>query len=122
MFRFVADIHLSDIGSLYWEKLQRRTACCIMRMSINGASTIFNFTSYVLYVPIGCTHPFIKNCQPLLANTTAIWSLSHTENEHQRSINSFICCIFANQGIAQIFAFITELLTTLTGKNPNFQR
>jgi hypothetical protein len=67
MFRLVADIHFSDIGSLYWEKLQLHAPCGILRMSIDGVSTIFGFASWLIYVLIGCRHPFIKYWQPLLA-------------------------------------------------------
>jgi len=55
--------------------------------------------------------------QPLGAKTTATRSLPHPENEGQWSVNDFWCCIFGNQGIAQIFKHITELLTTLIGNN-----
>jgi hypothetical protein len=40
MFRLVADIHLCDIGSLYCQKQQQNALCPILKMSINGASTI----------------------------------------------------------------------------------
>jgi len=40
MFQFVADIHLTDIGSLYWEKPQRHAPCRILKLSVNGASTV----------------------------------------------------------------------------------
>jgi len=90
-------------------------------MSVNGASTIFSFASWLIYVPIGCIHPFIKYWQPLLAKTTAQCSLPHPENERQLSINSFSCCIFGNQVIALIFAFITELLTAIMGKYTIYQ-
>jgi len=113
----VADIYLSDIGCRYWEKLQRHARCRILRISVNAASTTFSFSSQVIYLPIGCRHPFIKYWQPLLAKTTATCSLPHPENERQQSINSFSCCILGNQGIALMFAFITELLTALIGKN-----
>jgi len=80
MFQLIADIHLSDIGSLYWQKQQRDAPCRILRTSVNGASRICNFTSRVLYVPIGCRLPFIRYWQPLLAKTTATCSLPHLEN------------------------------------------
>jgi len=86
-------------------------------MSIHGASTIFSFASEVSYIPIGCGYPFMKYWQLLLAKTTATCALRHPENEHQRSANSFKTCIFRNQGIAQIVACITVLLTALLGKN-----
>jgi hypothetical protein len=91
-------------------------------MSINEESTIFSFASWVIYVPIGCRHPFIKYWQPLLAKTTVTCSLLHSENERQPSDNSFSCCIFRNKGIAQIFMFIMESLTALIGKNRIYLR
>jgi len=117
----VADIHLSDIGSLYWEKQQWHAPCRILRMSVNGASTIFSLTSWLIYIPIGCRHPFINYWQPLLAKTTAKYSLPHRQNECQPSATSFSCCIFGYQVIVQIFAFITEILTTMIGKKTLYQ-
>ena len=46
----------------------------------------------------------------------------HPENECQQNDNSFSCCIFGNQVITLIFAFITELLATIIGKNTIYQR
>jgi len=91
-------------------------------MSLNGASTIFSFESWVIDFPIGCRHPYIKYWQPLLAKTTGTCPLPHTENEHQPSVNSFGCCIFGPQGIALIAMFITELLTALIDNNTMYQR
>jgi len=122
MFWLVVDIHLSDIGCLYWEKLQRHARCCILRMSVNRASTNFSFESWVIFFLIGCRHPFIQHWQPSLAKTTATCSLPHTENECQWSINSFGCCILGKQGIALISAFIMELLTAVTDKYTMYQR
>jgi len=87
MFRLVADIHLPDIGSLHWGKLQRHAPGCIWKMNVNGASTIVSFASWVIYVPIGWRHPFTNYWQPLQAKTTATWSLQHPENERERSGN-----------------------------------
>jgi len=82
---------------------------------------IFSFTSWLIYVPIGWIHPFIKYWQPLLAQTTAQCCLPHPENERQRSVNCFSCYIFGNQVIALIFMFITEILTAIIGKNTIYQ-
>jgi len=122
MLWLVADIHLSDIACLHCEKLQRDPCSCILRMSFNIATTMFSFASWVIYVPIGCRILFINYWQPLLAKSTATYSLPHAENERQRSINSFSCCIFGNHGIALIFAFITELFTAMIAKNSMYQR
>jgi len=91
-------------------------------MSVNGASTIFSFASGVGYVLIGCGYSFMRYWQPLLAKTTATCSVRHPENERQRSINRFGTCIFRDQGIVQIFASITVLLTALLGKNTIYGR
>jgi len=40
MFRLVADIHVSNIGSLYWQKQQQHAPCHILKMSVNAASTV----------------------------------------------------------------------------------
>ena len=122
MFRLVAEIHLWDIGSVYWHKQQRHAPCGILNMSANGASTIFSFASSVSYVPIGCRHPFMRYWQPLLAKTTARFPLWHPEYECQQRVNSYRTCIFHNQRIARIFACITALLIALLGKSTIYQR
>jgi len=40
MFQLVAYIHLSNIGSLYWQKQQQNAPCHFLKMSVNGASTV----------------------------------------------------------------------------------
>jgi len=122
MFRFVDDIYFSNIGSLDWEKLQQRVPCDTLIMSVNRVSMIFSFPSWLIYVPIGCRHPFINYWLPLLAKTIAKCSLPHPENQLQWSVNSFSCCIFWNQVIALIFAFITEFFTAIIGKNTTYPR
>jgi hypothetical protein len=122
MLQLVADNHLSDIGSLYWEKLQHHVPCRILRMSIHSASTIVSFTSWLIDIPIGCKHPLIDYWQSLLAITTAKSSVRDCQNDGQPSVNSFSCCILGNQGIARIFAFITELLTASTCKKYNISK
>jgi hypothetical protein len=85
-------------------------------MSVNRESTIISFASWLIYTPIGCIHPFIKYWQPFLAKTTVKCSLPHPENARQWSVNSFCCCIFGNEVITLIFAFITELLIAIIRK------
>jgi len=80
MFSLVADIHFSDVDSLYWEQRQRHAPYRILRVSVNRVSTIFSFPFWLIYVPIGCRHPFIKYWKPLLAKTPVKWSLPHPEN------------------------------------------
>jgi len=122
MVWLVADINSSDIGCLYCEKLRRDVRCRVLRMNVNIASAIFRFTSWVMYIPIGCRHRFIKYWQPLQAKSTATYSLPHPENERQRSVDSFGCCIVGNQGILLIVAFRMELLTAVIRRNTMLQR
>jgi len=110
-------MHNGRSGSCYMQKRSQRGHHHFLSMIVNRASTIFGFASWIGYVPIGCRNQFMRYWQPLLARTTATCSLRHAENEHQRSVNSFRTCIFHNQGIAQIFACITVLLTALLGKD-----
>jgi hypothetical protein len=115
MFRLVADIHLSDIASLFWENPQWHAPRCILTMSINKVSARFSFAFWEIFVPIGCRHLFIQYLQPLLGKTTPSCSLQHPESGRQRSVNSFSCCILGNQGMMRIFTFVMALLTTLIG-------
>jgi len=62
-------------------KQQRHAPCGILKMSVNGASTIFSFASWVSYVPIGFRYPFMRYWQPLVAKTTATCSMRHPEND-----------------------------------------
>jgi hypothetical protein len=54
--------------------------------------------------------------------TIARHSLAYPENDHQLSLNSVRSSIFGNQDVAQIFACIKVLLTTLTGENTKYHR
>jgi len=94
----------------------------IVKMSVNGVATIFSYSSWVVYVPIGCRDPFMRYWQLSGANRTATRSLPHSENVRQRSINSFRSCTFGNQSIVPIFAHITELLTILIGNITTYER
>jgi len=78
------------------EERQRHAPCRILRMRVNGASMIFSFASWVIYVPIGCRHPFVRYWQPLLPKTTVTCSLPHPENQRQRSVNNAKPCILGN--------------------------
>jgi len=40
MFRLVADIHFLNICILYCQQQQQHAPCRILKMSINGASTV----------------------------------------------------------------------------------
>jgi allantoicase len=110
------------MGSHNWQKHQQHAPCGILKMSVNGASTIFSFASGVCYIPIGVSHPFTRYWQPLLAKTTVTGSLRHPENERQQRVNSYRTCIFRDEGIARNFACITVILTALLDKNTIYRR
>jgi hypothetical protein len=122
MFLLVADSHLTDNGSLYWQKHWWHAGCNILRKSVDTSSMMFNFVSLVPSVAIGCCHPFIRYWRSLLAKTTAICTQPHPEYQHQWSFKSFSCCIFGNWGTARIFTLILELLNDLIGKMTIYQR
>jgi hypothetical protein len=88
-----------------------------IKMSVNGASTIFSLASRLSYVPIGVRHPFIRYWQPLLANTTLTCSLQHPEIERQRSVNNFQLCILSKLCSDWCQTSIYEILAAFTGKN-----
>jgi len=44
----VADIHLSDIGTLYWQKQQQQAPCHILKLGVNGASTVSGVAYFVI--------------------------------------------------------------------------
>jgi len=116
----------SDPFNRYWQPLlaksQRHAICRILGTSINRAPMIFGFATSVFYFSIGCKHSFLRSWSSLLAKTTVTCCLPHPENEHQRSVNHFSCCIFDYQGTVRILAFIMKLLTALIGKNTIYQR
>jgi len=48
MFRLVVDSPLWDIGSLYWQNQRRHAPCGILKMSVNGASTVLGLAYFVI--------------------------------------------------------------------------
>jgi hypothetical protein len=56
MFRLVADIHLSDIGSLYWQKHQQHAPCRILKMGVNIGLTVLVFAYVVIKASGGSLH------------------------------------------------------------------
>jgi len=78
---------------MYWQlllaKIHDHGPCPILRMSVNGASTIFSCAFWQICVLVGYRHPFFRHWLPLLAKTTVACSLPHPAKEHQQSINDF---------------------------------
>jgi hypothetical protein len=50
MFRFVGDIHLGDVGSLYRQKQQRDALCAILKMNVNQGPTVLGLAYFVIKV------------------------------------------------------------------------
>jgi hypothetical protein len=78
---------------------------------------MFSFASWLIYVQIGCRHPFLRNWQPVLAKMTATNSLPHPENGRQWSINNCQLCIFADLCSDWLQTSIYQILAAITGKN-----
>jgi len=108
--------------SYHWQKKQQHHHCPILGMSFNRVSWILSFSSWVIYVLIGCSHSLMRYLQPLDRKTSTTWSLPNPEIERQWRVDNFESCIFGNPGITLIFGRITVLLTTLIGKNTINQR
>jgi len=109
------------------EAFTRKNDCDILSAAFWESASmqgqgLFSFISWVIYVLIGFRHPFIRYWWPLLASPKVTCPLPHPENVHQLSVNSVSCCIFGKQGIGQIFAFVTALLTTPMGTHTIYQR
>ena len=105
-----------SIGSCYKQKRQQHGHCPILRMSVNAASMIFHFPSWIIYVPIGCRHPFIWYWQPSLRKNTGACSLKHCKNEHQRSVNDLWFCKSENCRVIWSLLCITNVLAAFIGK------
>jgi len=58
---------------------------------------------------------------PLQAKQYMISSLPHHEHELQRTVINVSSRKLGNEGIAWLFNLITELLTTLIGKNTTYE-
>jgi len=110
-------MHNQCIGSFYRQYRQRHGNRPFLRMSVNGASMMWSFASWIIYVPIGCRHPFIRYWLPLLRKTTATCSLPYPGNELQWSINHFQLRILGNLCSVWLQTSIYQLLAAFTGKN-----
>jgi len=116
MFKLVADIRFLDIGSLNLKQLQRHAPWHIMTMTVNGVTTICNFTSKVIYLQIGCRHPFIRYRQPLVETTAVTCSLPHHGNKHQPCVEEFQLPILGDLGTYWLWMSMYVILAALTGE------
>jgi hypothetical protein len=67
-----------------------------MKMSVDGASTIFGHASWEITPPIGCSQSYRNYWLPLQIKQIAIPSLPHLQNERQQSINDCWPSIMVN--------------------------
>jgi len=84
-------------------------------MNVNGTSTILDHVCLVIENWFGRGYTESKYWLPFLAKIIATCSLSHFENEHQRSVNDFWSCILGNQNADRLQTVITELLAAIIG-------
>ena len=85
-------------------------------MSVNRASKITSFVSWVIYVPIGSRRQFPRYWQPLLGKTRATCSLPHLENQCQCSVNNFQLRILGNVCSDWLQISIYNILAAISGK------
>jgi hypothetical protein len=88
-----------------------------MKMSVNGASTIFGHESWETTPPIGCSQLQRNFWLPLWAKRIAILSLPHHENERQWSVNDFWSGIMGNLGGHRLQIAINWLLAAFIVKS-----
>jgi len=73
-------VYFGRISCLNNQKQERYTACPILKMRVNGASTISGLASWVIWVAIGCRHSYRRYRPPLYAKKTVTCSLPDSEN------------------------------------------
>jgi len=110
-------MHNWCIRTFYRQRRQQHSHCPFLRMSVNGAWTIFGLASWIIYVQIGCRHPFNRYWLPLLRKTTVTCSLPHPDNDRQRSVNDFQLRILGNLCPNWLQTPIYQILAAFTGKN-----
>lgn len=85
--------------------------------SINEVSMMFSFPSWVIYIPIDCSYPFIRYWQSLKGKSTMTCSLRHTDNEYQQSVNNVYLRILANLYSDWVQISRYQILASFTGNN-----
>ena len=109
-----ATIH---IGCLSNSKDYRHAPCPILKMSVNGVSTIIGVGSWVIQVLQCGNNSQMELWQPFQLKQRTRHTLHHQETECQWSVNNIWSCILGNQGFVRIAGLITELLTASIAKN-----
>jgi hypothetical protein len=60
----VAGIHLAGIGSLYLQKQQRYAPCRMLKMNVNGLSTVIVVAYLVIMALGGFSRLYLNYCLP----------------------------------------------------------
>jgi len=113
----IAAIYKQGISRLSWHTQQQHAPCPILKLSLNGASTIFSLASLVIDVSLCNNNAYTMSWRPVQPKHCTISLLPHLEHQRQQSLNNFWFCILGNQGIARILELITEPLTAVVVQN-----
>jgi len=85
--------HTQLVGWLYGQKFYWRFSYRLLKMNINGASTIFGVASCTIYGLWNIVIPYSPYRLPLLGRMIVMISLTLPKNERQWSITDFWFCI-----------------------------
>ena len=81
---------------------------------------IIGLASWLIKVSLYGSNSYTMCCQPFHRKQCMSYALSHHDNDGQVSVNNLWFSILGDQGIVQIYKFITELLTAFLGKNMTY--
>jgi len=85
-----------SIGCLYRQKLLWQAPYPMLKMSVNGASTILGVASWVIRWMVGCSQLGRNYWMPSYAKEITIPSLLHLTNGHQCRVNDLWSWIFGS--------------------------
>ena len=110
------------IGRLVSWKGKRYTSCRIIKMSINGASTILRLATWIipgLLIEIVTEWSYWL---PFSANMMQTISLPLPKHERQQSVNDYWSCILNNPRAVQRLYSITNTMAAIMGSVSNASR
>jgi hypothetical protein len=94
--RLVVVSHQGIFVCLFQQNRFQYPPCPIMKMSINGTSTITGHASWEITPPIGCCQSYWNVWLLSSAKQIAIPSVPHHDNERQQSVNDCSSGIMGN--------------------------
>ena len=92
----VAHCYKRHIGSLYRQKGMRYGHCPLLTMSVNRASTIFGYASWVIWMAMSGNNSYTMYWLSFQSKQCRISLLPHHDNERQWSVNDFWSCKSGN--------------------------